>query len=338
MKSNLSRFASVLLLCLLLMSGQVFAVTVTYYSVPGPGLWLATGTWSNVSPCGASTGGGQVPDADDILIICNGSAVSVGAVSVGLNATVEVGGSLNLVTNVLTLTGTLTNNGGSINGIGAQAFVAQSIVHNGGITNLMGVTTNSVHAITVNATGLTLPTGLILIDNLFTSDVNFTMPGSVATITGNIAVTGGTLTLTNANNVTGNVVINDGAFVTGQNGGTTTQLPPTAPPTNTTTPTCPSGQHLTGSSALDYMCVADLAIVPTPKTCLSTEHLTTNSTGAYVCVANPATVPGPPTCLSSEHLTGSAGAYLCVPNPVFSISAPIFSIKEKARVFIEEVL
>jgi hypothetical protein len=29
---------------------------------------------------------------------------------------------------------------------------------------------------------------------------------------------------------------------------------------------------------------------------------------------------------------------LCVPNPVFSISAPIFSIKEKARVFIEEVL
>ena len=286
MKSNLSRFTSVLLLCLLLMSGQVFAVTVTYYSVPGPGLWLATGTWSNVSPCGASTGGGQVPDADDILIICNGSAVSVGAVSVGLNATVEVGGSLNLVTNVLTLTGTLTNNGGSINGIGAQAFVAGSIIHNGGITNLMGVTTNSAHAVTVTAAplGLTLPTGLILIDGLFTSGVNFTMPGSVANLIGGIAVTGGTLTLnaSPANHITGNVVVNSGASIAVQTSATITTgggtlISPTTPlPTNPTP--CPIGTHRTVTSA-----------------------------GAYDCVANP-------------------------------ISAPIFSIKEKARVFIEEVI
>lgn len=280
-KSNLSYLSSVLLPCLLFLSGQAFAVT--YYSVPGPGLWLATGTWSNVAPCGASTGGGQVPNATDTLIICNGSAVSVGAVSVGLNATVETGGSLDLVTNVLTLSGALTNNGGTINGVGAQALVAQSIIHNGGTTNLSGVTTNSVHTVTINATGLTLPTVLILIDNLFTSNVNFTMPSSVANITGDIAVTGGTLTLTAANNVAGNVVINAGASISGtypHPSGTTTQLVPTDPPITTT----------------------------------------------------------PPTCLSSEHLTGSAGSYLCVPNPVIPISAPIFSIKEKARVFVKEAI
>lgn len=279
MKSNLSYFSSVLLPCLLFLSGQAFAVT--YYSVPGPGLWLATGTWSNVAPCGASTGGGQVPNATDTLIICNGSAVSVGAVSVGLNATVETGGSLDLVTNVLTLSGALTNNGGTINGVGAQALVAQSIVHNGGTTNLSGVTTNSVHTVTINATGLTLPTVLILIDNLFTSNVNFTMPSSVANITGDIAVTGGTLTLTAANNITGNVVINAGAFVIGQNGGTTTQLTSTDPILPAIPPTCNSGTHLTVS--------------PT-------------------------------------------GVYICVPNPVFPISAPIFSIKEKARVFVKEAI
>jgi fibronectin-binding autotransporter adhesin len=182
----------------------------------------------------------------------------VGAVSVGLNATVEVGGSLNLVTNVLTLSGALTNNGGTINGIGAQAFVAQSIVHNGGITNLMGVTTNSVHTVTVNATGLTLPTGLILIDNLFTSNVDFTMPGSVATITGNIAVTGGTLTLTATNpSITGTITTDGSGSISGSTGGTTI--------TSGTLPTppspCPNGQHLTGSAGA-YTCVLTPIIIP----------------------------------------------------------------------------
>jgi len=278
MKFIHSFFLSVLLTFLLLLSGQAFAVT--YYSVGAGGLWSATGTWSNVS-CGVA-GTGGIPNATDTLIICNGSAVTVGEVSVGLNATVEVGGSLNLSTHVLTLSGALTNEGGTINGVSAQAFVAQSIVHNGGTTNLMGVTTNSAHAITVTATGLTLPTSLVLIDNLFTSNVDFTMPGSVTHITGGIAVTGGILTLTAANNVTGNVVINAGASVTGlnQTSGTTTQLVPADPP-----------------------------------------------------LADP-----PPTCGSGTHLTVSAGVYVCVANPVFSISAPIFSIKEKARVFIEEIL
>lgn len=274
MKSNLPRFASVLLPCLLFLSGQVFAVT--YYSVPGPGLWLATGTWSNVAPCGASTGGGQVPNATDTLIICNGSAVTVGAVSVGLNATVEIGGSLDLVTNVLTLSGALTNNGGTINGVGAQALVAQSIVHNGGTTNLSGVTTDSAHAITITALGLTLPTTLILIDNLFTSNINFTMPSSVANLTGGIAVTGGTLILTAANNVAGNVVINSGASITGlnQTSGTTT----------------------------------------------------TN-----------ASLPPPPPCVGTLVIS-STGTYVCVPFPVFPISAPIFSTKEKVRVFVKEAI
>jgi len=257
-------------------------VGVTYYSRPGTGLWSATGTWSNVSCASAGTGG--IPNATDTLIICNGSAVTVGEVSVGLNATVEVGGSLNLSTHVLTLSGALTNEGGTINGVSAQAFVAQSIVHNGGTTNLMGVTTNSAHAITVTATGLTLPTSLVLIDNLFTSNVDFTMPGSVTHITGGIAVTGETLTLNPTNNVTGNIVINDGAFI--------------------------SGTYPTPSGTITQLAPADPPIPPPPPCDSTTHHLTISSTGAYDCVAN----------------------------PVFSISAPIFSIKEKARVFIEEVL
>ena len=222
MKSTLSRFTSVLLFCLLFLSGQVFAVGVTYYSRPGTGLWSATGTWSNVSCASAGTGG--IPNATDELIICSGTTVTVGAVSVGLNATVKTGGTLDLSTHVLTLSGALTNDGGTIDGDGAQAFVAQSIVHNGGITNLMGVTTNSAHAVTVTAAplGLTLPTGLILIDGLFTSGVNFTMPGSVANLIGGIAVTGGTLTLnaSPANHITGNVVVNSGASIAGQTSAT----------------------------------------------------------------------------------------------------------------------
>lgn len=268
-------FFSSLLIGLLLLSGQVFAVT--YYSVPGPGLWLATGTWNNVA-CGSTAGGGQVPTKWDTLIICNGSAVSVGAVSVGLNATVEVGGALNLSTHVLTLSGALTNNGGTINGVGAQAFVAQSIVHNAGITNLMGVTTDSAATITVNATGLTLPTILNNIIGLFTSDVNFTMPGSVTTM-GNIAVTGGNLIL-NINNV-GSVVVNTRASISGTYSGTPTasaSVPPTIPPLS-----CPSGTHLIGSP------------------------------GSYTCDTTPIIIP-------------------------IGISAPIFLIKEKARVFIEEVI
>jgi hypothetical protein len=44
------------------------------------------------------------------------------------------------------------------------------------------------------------------------------------------------------------------------------------------------------------------------------------------------------TCSPGYTLTiSTAGTGTCVANPVFSISAPIFSTKEKARVFIEEV-
>jgi len=301
MKFIHSFFLSVLLIFSLLLSGQAFAVT--YYSVGAGGLWLATDTWSNVS-CNDVVGNGGIPNGGDTLIICNGSTVTVGEASAATSATVMTGGTLNLSTHVLTLSGALTNEGGTINGVSAQAFVAQSIVHNGGTTNLMGVTTNSIQTITINATGLTLPTGLILIDNLFTSNVDFSMPGSVAHITGGINVTGGTLTLTGANNVTGNIVINAGASISG-------------------TYPHPSGTTTTAS-------------LPLPPTCASGTHLI-GSPGTYSCVADPATVPAPPTCLSSEHLTGSAGAYLCVPNPVIPISAPIFSTKDKARVFIEEV-
>jgi hypothetical protein len=282
MKFIYSFFPSVLLTFLLLLSGQAFATT--YYSKTS-GDWLATGTWSIVAPCGSS-GGGGIPNGGDTLIICNGTMVTVGAESVGLNATVMTGGTLNLSTHVLTLSGALTNEGGTIDGDQPQAFVAQSIVHNGGTTDLRGVTTNSAHAITVTAAplGLLLPTGLILIDNLFTSNVDFTMPGSVAHITGGIAVTGGTLTLNPTNNVTGNIVINDGAFI--------------------------SGTYPTPSGTITQLAPADPPIPPPPPCDSTTHHLTISSTGAYDCVAN----------------------------PVFSISAPIFSIKEKARVFIEEVL
>jgi len=279
MKFHLTFFSS-LLIGLLLLSGQAFAVGVKYYSKTS-GYWLEPGTWNNVG-CGSTAGGGGIPNATDELIICNSTTVTVGAVSVGLNATVKTGGKLDLVTNVLTLTGALTNDGGIIDGVGAQAFVAGSIVHNGGTTDLRGVTTNSANIITVNALGLKLPTGLIGINGLFTSDVDFAMPGSVAGLIGGIAVTGGILTLTADNNITGNIVIDSDASIASISGyphsGTTTTLTGTA--------TLPAG-------------------IPTP--CISGYHFTILPTGAYYCVANP-------------------------------ISAPIFSIKEKARVFIEEVI
>ena len=282
MKFHLTFFPA-LLIGLVLLSGQAFATA--YYSVLGTGLpglpWSAPSTWSG-SGCGLSvtTGPTAAPLATDDLTICDGSTVEVNAVSVGANATVEggtPGGTLNLSSNVLTLSGALTNDGGTILS-GVQALVAQSIIHKSGTTNLTGVTTNTTNSITVNGPGLQLSPKLIGINGLFTSSVNFTMPSTVLLLTGGIAVTGGILALDPLKNiVTGNVVVNSGVGidVTGRNGGTlispTTNLPTTPTP-------CPSGTHRTVTSA-----------------------------GAYDCVANP-------------------------------ISAPIFSTKEKARVFTEEIL
>jgi len=284
MKFHLTFFSS-LLIGLLLLNGQAFAVGVKYYSKTS-GYWLEPGTWNNVG-CGSTAGGGGIPNATDELIICNSTTVTVGAVSVGLNATVKTGGKLDLVTNVLTLTGALTNDGGIIDGVGAQAFVAGSIVHNGGTTDLRGVTTNSANIITVNALGLKLPTGLIGINGLFTSNVDFTMPGSVADF-GDVTVTGGTLFLTADNSLAGGViVVNAGALISG---------PYSGAPTSYTT--------LTTATALV-----------------------------------PPAIPSS-SCAPGTHLIGSPGTYACTNTPAvipISISAPIFSIKEKARVFIEEV-
>ena len=281
MKFRLTFFSS-LLIGLLLLSEQVFATA--YYSIPGgAGLWSNPATWSS-NPCGGGGGGSPVaaPLATDTLTICDSSAIpgfviEVDAVSVGASATVNLGGILDLSSNVLTLSGALTNDGGMILS-GVQALVAQSIIHKSGTTNLTGVTTNTTNSITVNGPGLQLSPKLIGINGLFTSSVNFTMPSTVLLLTGGIAVTGGILALDPLKNiVTGNVVVNSGVGidVTGRNGGTlispTTNLPTTPTP-------CPSGTHRTVTSA-----------------------------GAYDCVANP-------------------------------ISAPIFSTKEKARVFTEEIL
>ena len=276
MKFIHSFFLSVLLTFLLLLSGQVFATT--YYSKTS-GDWLATSTWKIASSCIATGTVGTTPDSGDELIICSGTTVTVGAVSVGLNATVESGGTLDLSSNVLTLSGALTNNGGTILS-DVQAFVAQSIIHNAGTTNLAGVTTNTTNLITVNGNGagLMLSASLIAINSLFISNTNFSMPTTVLSLTGGIAVTSGTLALGINNVVTGNVVVNTGASVTGLN------------------QTIGSGTYTTGASSTS-----------TPPSCVGTLVIST------------------------------AGAYDCVPFPGFSISAPIFSTKEKARVFIEEV-
>jgi len=283
MKFHLTFFSS-LLIGLLLLSGQAFAVA--YYSKPvGPWLWSTPSTWSS-SLCGVvpvTTGPTAAPLATDDLIICNGSAVRVNAVSVGASATVNSGGTLDLSSNVLTLSGALTNDGGTILS-GVQAFVAQSIIHNSGTTNLTGVTTNTTNSITVNGPGLALAPTLIGINGLFISNTTlFSMPPTVLSLTGNVVVTSGTLTLTSANAVTGNVTINDGAFVTGLTGGIIPTQLPAATPLPIPPLVCGIGYFLTISS----------------------------TTHTYICVLLP---------------------------PPNTVSAPLFSIKEKARVFTEEII
>jgi len=282
MKFHLTFFSS-LLIGLLLLSGQAFAVA--YYSKPvGPWLWSTPSTWSS-SLCGVvpvTTGPTAAPLATDDLIICNGSAVRVNAVSVGASATVNSGGTLDLSSNVLTLSGALTNDGGTILS-GVQAFVAQSIIHNSGTTNLTGVTTNTTNFITVNGAGLMLSPTLIGIKGLFISNTDFSMPTTVLSLTGNVVVTSGTLTLTSANAVTGNVTINDGAFVTGLTGGIIPTQLPAATPLPIPPLVCGIGYFLTISS----------------------------TTHTYICVLLP---------------------------PPNTVSAPLFSIKEKARVFAEEII
>jgi len=281
MKFHLTFFSS-LLIGLLLLSGQAFATP--YYSIPGSWLWSAGSTWSG-DPCDqpVTVGPAAAPDDTDTLTICNGSSVRVNAESVGASATVEIGGILDLSTNVLVLSGALTNNGGTILS-GVQALVAQSIIHKSGTTNLTGVTTATTNSVTVNGPGLTLSPKLIGINGLFTSSANFTMPSTVLLLTGGVAVTGGTLTLAAANKITGNIAIN------ASTGGAVVGLNQTNTPPPTITITLPVGT----------------------------------------------TPPTLPTCLSGYTLTiSTAGAGTCIPIP---ISAPIFSTKEKARVFTEEIL
>jgi len=287
MKFHLTFFPP-LLIGLLLLSGQVFAVA--YYSIPGgAGLWSDPATWSG-SACGTPpliAGPTAAPLATDTLTICDSSAIpgfliAVDAVSVGASATVKTGGILDLSSNVLTLSGALTNDGGTILS-GVQAFVAQSIIHNSGTTNLTGVTTNTTNFITVNGAGLMLSPTLIGIKGLFISNTDFSMPTTVLSLTGNVVVTSGTLTLTSANAVTGNVTINDGAFVIGQTGGTTSQLPAATP----------------------------LPLPTPPMICSIGYFLTISSTHTFICVLLP------------------------LPN---TVSAPLFSIKEKARMFTEEII
>ena len=287
MKFHLTFFPP-LLIGLLLLSGQVFAVA--YYSIPGgAGLWSDPATWSG-SACGTPpliAGPTAAPLATDTLTICDSSAIpgfliAVDAVSVGASATVKTGGILDLSSNVLTLSGALTNDGGTILS-GVQAFVAQSIIHNSGTTNLTGVTTNTTNFITVNGAGLMLSPTLIGIKGLFISNTDFSMPTTVLSLTGNVVVTSGTLTLTSANIVTGNVTINDGAFVTGLTGGIIPTQLPAATPLPIPPLVCGIGYFLTISS----------------------------TTHTYICVLLP---------------------------PPNTVSAPLFSIKEKARVFAEEII
>jgi hypothetical protein len=151
------------------------------------------------------------------------------------------------------------------------------------------------------------------------------MPSTVTSLGGGVTVTGGALTLAAANVVTGNVSLSGGAIAAGSTLKVNNGAHTISTTTSTTIPTLDISSVATGGT---------IVFSPSAGTTLSITNITTSAggtvtltctggTGSAASVVNPATVT----------------SYTCIVPPAGGggVSAPIFSTKEKAAVFGQEV-
>ncbi len=307
----MSRFSSfVLALLLLVASGQVMAAGTCTTTVTGT--WATAGTWADgtaLVPSASCDNVAAIPANGDSAVIAHdvtvGAAATINAVTVNAGKT-------------LTLSATLT---------------ATTATINGGITYTAG----------------TFPAQITSIGELFTnSAATFTLPATVTSVGG--VSTSGALTLAAANVVTGNVTITTGGSLAAAS---VLKLAPTGD--HLITPlaagTTISSLDLSGATAAKKITSATGPVTLTngvtfPAPVVGATKIITFSAGSSAAIslivpaATVATcaVAGTAVAVGAYTLAADSTLTCTVPAAVVNnVSAPIFSTKEKAAVFSQEV-
>ncbi len=305
-------FAVFLYLVLLATSGQVLAGDCTSAA---NGNWGTFATWADgtaLTPAAVCDGTSAIPAAGDNAIIAH--AVIVAAAASITNLTVNTGKTLTLSA-ALTVTGTPTITGGIIYTTG------------------------------------TWPTAITTIGEKLTAGLSaaYTLPATVTSV-GSLEASGNALTLAAANVVAGNVTISAGGSILG-----TLKLAPTGNQTITaivTTGSTIPTLDLSGATAAKTISSAvgplTLSAITFPSPALATKAITfTAGTSAAIWMTVPAATAATcalaGTAVTAGAYTVAAGTSLVCTVPATTgggggtVSAPIFSTKEKPAVFSEEV-
>jgi len=306
-------FAVFLYLVLLATSGQAFAAAYYSNAAALSGADLAspvTTKWStSTTDCTGTltaAGGATAMTAIDSFTICDGGTLTLAANATFGGLSLDVGsgssgvlaiGNFTLTMN--TATAILTNSGGTISmGSGGISFA------NGGtLSHAGGTFTAGTGTIAFGGAGSI--TGNLTLNNV-TSTSTLSISATTATINGNVTIGG---------NVTG------GLKLSAANHGITATAVATIPTISAAAMTV--GQTITFTPPT----TAGQAVTVTAFTAP-----TTPGTGVILTCSG-----GTVTGATSSPLISQTGSYTCTKSATTTVSAPIFSTKEKPAVFSEEV-
>ncbi len=301
-------FAVFLYLVLLATSGQVLAA--------GDCTSAATGNWGAFATWADGTGGGAACDAAAAIPAAGDNAIIAHAVTVAAAASIT----------------DLTVNAGKTLTLSAALTVTGTATISGGITYTTG----------------TWPPAITSVGEKLTTTLSaaYTLPNTVTSIGGGLEVSGNALTLAAANVVTGNVATSGGGTIAGTlklndaNHTITIEAAKTIPILD--------ASAFTGTTKTITTSGAFLLTIPTltpPSTASAVVKIVVGA-GGSLTVTN---APAGATCTSDAAATGTqattafpvtslAGGktLVCTKNAASTVSAPIFSTKEKPAVFSEE--
>jgi len=215
------------------------------------------------------------------------------------------------------LVGTITVNGFTMPTTTNKVTLTCNGTAGGGISLTGGQVTSGTTSDTYTCAAPVVTT----IPGLFSSGATFTMPTTITSLAGGVAVTGGVLTLDAANIVTGTVTITMGGSIAG-----TLKLNDAA-------------HNINGFGSIALL---DLSAIAGPATAITFTPAPTGSTITINAFTTPVSSAVTLICngIRGGTLTPTnpTGSYTCTAFSVNPVSAPIFSTKEKAKVFIEEVI
>jgi hypothetical protein len=301
---------------LLLLSGQ--ASSATRSSVAGGGDWSTPAKWVTDGCTTAAVAATVAPTAAEDVTICTATttAITLSADSAAKSLTVEANGLLTVGAHTLTLSGGLINNAGTA----ANLSLASSTVVFDTTAAITGSAVTSFNNLTVTGGTLTLAAGTLVGGNVSVSGGSIVL-GTSTTIGGNVVVSGGSIAFAATNVVTGtNVTTSSTGTISGtlglSNANHTITTVANTSLTGVTIATGTNGKTITftpaGGTTINVATITDTGTQGLTLVC-------TNGNGSHTAVAT-----------GGASITG----YSCtgLTNP-----APVFSTKEKAKVFVEEV-